>query len=396
MADVLDRSPDAMSPLAWLVGLAVDSDDPARLIAAAGGELRRPLGLVTATGEPLGHAPEDAHGRRALTVAAAAARAPAVPPAGWRVVPITQARALLAVLAVGDDDGGHDDERAQLLQLIATLVREQLTRAALLRGQTAAFVRRLVTPPGLGAERARREGPAVGVAPAGAYRPAVLTWPSGACEGGLAERMDREARALARGALTATVDEHLVLLHPSTGDDPVAWFAQLVDRVRELAPSSGAQAVAADRAVPIEALSREVATLLRLAKLGPRAETSSPVVGAGRYALDRLLWDNVDAREARAFVEDRLGALVAWDGEHGSDLLRVLEAALDFPRHDRAASRCFMHRNTFRHRLRQAIDVLGEDIDDADVRLAVHVALKLRHGLPRAGQPGRRRDQPVP
>jgi purine catabolism regulator len=80
-------------------------------------------------------------------------------------------------------------------------------------------------------------------------------------------------------------------------------------------------------------------------------------------------------------VEDCLGPLIAWDREHGSDLLRVLEAALDFPRHDRAASRCFMHRNTFRHRLRQATELLEDDLSHPDVRLAVHVALKLRHAV---------------
>jgi DNA-binding PucR family transcriptional regulator len=40
-----------------------------------------------------------------------------------------------------------------------------------------------------------------------------------------------------------------------------------------------------------------------------------------------------------------------------------------------------MHRNTFRHRLRQAAEALGDDLDDPDVRIAVHVALKLRKVL---------------
>ncbi|HWT23131.1 MAG TPA: helix-turn-helix domain-containing protein, partial [Solirubrobacteraceae bacterium] len=121
---------------------------------------------------------------------------------------------------------------------------------------------------------------------------------------------------------------------------------------------------------------------LRLCRLGARAGSAAPVMPAGRLALDRLLWDNLAPADARGFVEDRLGPLMAWDREHGSDLLRVLEAALDFPRHDRAASRCFMHRNTFRHRLKQATDVLEADLEDPDVRLALHVALKLRRGLP--------------
>ena len=40
-----------------------------------------------------------------------------------------------------------------------------------------------------------------------------------------------------------------------------------------------------------------------------------------------------------------------------------------------------MHRNTFRHRLRQATEILHEDLGDADRRLALHVALKLQKAL---------------
>ena len=40
-----------------------------------------------------------------------------------------------------------------------------------------------------------------------------------------------------------------------------------------------------------------------------------------------------------------------------------------------------MHRNTFRHRVHQAREVLGDTLEDPDVRLAVHVALKLRRLL---------------
>jgi purine catabolism regulator len=105
------------------------------------------------------------------------------------------------------------------------------------------------------------------------------------------------------------------------------------------------------------------------------------VVPASEYALDHLFRQIVSTAEARSFVEHRLGALIAWDREHGSDLLRVLEAALDVPRHDQAARRCFMHRNTFRHRLRLALDVLGDPLEDPNARLAVHVALKLRAGM---------------
>jgi sugar diacid utilization regulator len=316
-----------------------------------------------------------------------------IPAPGWRVIPIGQADSPLAFLAIGDEGDGNGFG-GRLLELIATLLGEQLTRGALLRAQTTAFVRRLVSEPGTDAERARQEGTALGVALADAYRPAVLTWSSAASRADLAESVDHETRRLAGDSLTATVDGHLVLLCPGdqVASDTIAWLEQLVARVRILAPSSRAQAIAAEETVALGELPAHVAHLLRLCRFGPRAEPAQLVVRAGQYALDRLLWENVAAPEARGFVEDRLGALITWDREHRSDLLRVLEAALDFPRHDHAASRCFMHRNTFRHRLRQATEILGDDIEDPDVRLAVHVALKMRRGVARSATgPGVRR-----
>jgi hypothetical protein len=46
-----------------------------------------------------------------------------------------------------------------------------------------------------------------------------------------------------------------------------------------------------------------------------------------------------------------------------------------------------MHRNTFRHRYNQAAEILGHSLDEPDVRLAVHVALKLLNVLPPAKAP---------
>jgi DNA-binding PucR family transcriptional regulator len=102
------------------------------------------------------------------------------------------------------------------------------------------------------------------------------------------------------------------------------------------------------------------------------------VTRARQHVLEDLLGGSVAPAEARRFVDDLLGTLIAWDHDHHSDLARVLEAALDHPRHDVAAQRCFMHRNTFRHRLQKARDLVGDDLSDPETRLAVHVALKLR------------------
>ena len=150
--------------------------------------------------------------------------------------------------------------------------------------------------------------------------------------------------------------------------------------VRRLSPASGAQAIVARAPAALPALSATVAELESLWRYGRRAD-DEPLLRAEQFALERLLSTVARGREARAFVDDLLGALIEWDADHRGDLVRVLEAALDHPRHDHAAQRCFMHRNTFRHRLRQATEILGRDLGDPDVRLAVHVALKLRRVL---------------
>src|SRR4051812_45222238 len=94
----------AVGPLARLVRVAVESYDAAQLVAAAQRELGRPVALVGAEGEAIGHAPDDVLGRRALAVAAAASRTRATAPPGWCVLAIPQAGPRVAALAVGDRD----------------------------------------------------------------------------------------------------------------------------------------------------------------------------------------------------------------------------------------------------------------------------------------------------
>lgn len=370
-----------LRPLA-LVHLAVDSEDSRRLLAAAGIELGQPLGLVGIGGEALGHAPDNEHGQRALAVAKAAATTGVVAPSGWRVMPIGQLSSCFGFLAVATT-GEEDAASWPLLELLATLLGEQLKRAALLRTQTTAFVQRLVSDAHMSGERARQEASALGLGLAEAYWPALLVWRRAPPQSDLVEAIEPGVRNLVSGSLTATLDNHIVLLHPSGEgtSNPFEWFEQAVRRMRAVAPSARAQAIAAEGAVELGELSAHVASLAYLGDFGPRAEHDQPVVSARQYALDSLLRENVATPDAQSFVRDRLGVLIAWDQQHHTDLLRVLEAALDLPRHDQAASRCFMHRNTFRHRLRQATQVLGDSLEDADVRLAVHVALKMRRAL---------------
>jgi|SRR5215212_197217 len=389
----MDATQDSFSPLTSLVHVAVHSDDPARLVAAAGLLARLPLALVGPHGEPLGYTPEGSEGRRALAIARAAACNHLASAVGWSIVPMRRASSSLGFLAIGVRRGG-DAETQELMDMLPELVAEQLHRVGLLRAHREAFVRRLVSDPRFGPREARHEASDLGLQLTDAYWPAIVTWHATAPPLPVIERLVRDALSHAEGSLAALLRRRIVLLYPvhETGADPAepsAWLVEIAAQARALAPSFPAHAIVGEAAVALAGVSAEVAELDALRRLGPRAESSGPVVSSRAYALERLFGDNLDAAAARRFVDAQLGRLTTWDRERRTDLLSVLEAALDFPRHDRAASKCFMHRNTFRHRLQQVNEVLGTTLDDPDERLGVHVALKL-HRLLAASSPDER------
>src|SRR3954470_317965 len=369
----LARSVDRLGAL---VRLAVEDDDASRLVEAAARELGRPLGLAGLAGEPLAHAPDDSGGRRALAVARAVARRATLSlPPGWRVVTVGPSESRRAVLAAGA--GRRGAPSGALFDPIVALLGDQLLRAGLRRDKTEAFVRRLVSERAVGVQRARAEGSALGLALPDTYWPAVVGWDGHAPGPAELDGLSRAARRLAPGSLAVTVHGRMVLLHPpgAGAPDVLAWVEEVVAVARRGANPRDARAIVADQEVPLHGLRDQVA---RLARLCAHSAATLPVTRARQHALEDLLGDSVASAEARRFVDDLLGTLIAWDHDPRSDLARVLEAALDPPRHDVAAQRCFMHRNTFRHRLQKARDLVGDDLSDPETRLAVHVALKLR------------------
>jgi purine catabolism regulator len=368
-------APELPATVTALVDAALSDDDPARFVEVASRELRAPLGLVEPSGRALGRAPEDAVGERALAVAAAAARSGLVAAPGWWILPVARGGSRLGFAAIGDA------ARHSLLDLVVSLLAEQLQRGKLLRANNAAFLRRLVGEPDLGAPRLRREAGELQLRLADTYLPALLVWRDAVPRPDVIAAVERAAAEGRPGVLAVGVSSGIVLLHPGERPGAPAWFEAVVAAARRLAPAACAQALAADAPVGLGALGRRMSELEQLARLGPRTDSDLPVVSTSRYGLDRLLSQVLAHGESRTFVSEQIGTLIAWDHEHHRDLLIVLEAALDYPTNDQAAHRCYMHRNTFRHRLRLATDVLGHDLDDPDVRLATHVALKLRRRL---------------
>lgn len=380
--DVIDTQDHrSVSELASLVRLAVDSDDPAPLVGAAQVLLADAVALASEKGDALAHAPDDVPGRRAAQIAGAAAVKGLRAPPGWTIVAVScNGAAPLGFLAMHVPEARREAART-LLEVLPPLFAEQLRRRRILGLQRHALLRGVVTGPRREAGEIVREAAELGIALADAYWPALVAARHPRLGAAVEEQAQRAISPLAPAGHVAIVDGCLVLLYPAgSGAEGAStdWAHAAVERVHALAPATRVQAIVADGAVELSRLTTVIAELTTLGTLALRADPDRPVLYRRQYALERLLLTSVDARSARRFVQDQIGTLLAWDREHHSDLVGVVEAALDHPRHDEAARQCFMHRNTFRHRVQQADEVLGEGrLDDPDVRLAVRIALKL-------------------
>ncbi len=105
--------------------------------------------------------------------------------------------------------------------------------------------------------------------------------------------------------------------------------------------------------------------------------------GSGRISLfehlgiDRLLVEH-DATELADFAASLIGALVAYDARHQTDLLGSLEAFLDTRNAALAARSLFVHYNTMKNRLRTIESLIGPFRDDPDRCLGLAIALRVR------------------
>jgi PucR family transcriptional regulator, purine catabolism regulatory protein len=105
--------------------------------------------------------------------------------------------------------------------------------------------------------------------------------------------------------------------------------------------------------------------------------------------VQRLLFQLRDNPELASFYEDLLGKLQAHDERQGAELVNTLEAFFEcHGNHVRTAQRLHLHRNTLLYRLDRAKQVLGADLDDAETRLALQVALKIGRVIGRRGLDG--------
>jgi purine catabolism regulator len=85
-----------------------------------------------------------------------------------------------------------------------------------------------------------------------------------------------------------------------------------------------------------------------------------------------------DSPELEGFCREQLGALMAYDEEHGTELLSTLRA---FFRHhgnmSRTAEALHLHRNSLIYRLERISAIASLDLGQEENRFALQLALRL-------------------
>jgi hypothetical protein len=166
------------------------------------------------------------------------------------------------------------------------------------------------------------------------------------------------------GGLVATVDGRLVALVRA---DEAAVRTADFGTTGLAGPATGVTGLAA-------AYDDASACVRVLEALGRTGSTASPAdLGPYRYLLSRA-----GREEAGVFVTRTLAPLLAHDEDRGTDLVRTAEVFLRHGRHKTpAAEELTIHPNTLYQRLDRITALLGEDWQEGDRALDVHLALRI-------------------
>jgi purine catabolism regulator len=198
---------------------------------------------------------------------------------------------------------------------------------------------------------------------------------------------------IAPGALLREQQETLAIALPRTTVPTTEDALELAERLRERLGT-----LLGDTRVTI-GLGRHHPGIAGLAASYREAEQALAIgralLGGGRcvhfehLGVQRLLFQLRDNPELASFYDDLLGKLQAHDERQGAELVNTLEAFFEcHGNHVRTAQRLHLHRNTLLYRLERARTVLTVDLDDAETRLALQVALKIGRVLGRRGTDG--------
>lgn len=154
------------------------------------------------------------------------------------------------------------------------------------------------------------------------------------------------------------------------------WLAQACEQTQR---RRGSCPTGVSRPVQeIEQIPAAVEQACAACRLGQRIRGAAPPYHYAELGLYRLLGQLSDRGEVKRFQQELLGQLVAYDEEHGTELLITLEAYFNHHGNiSETAEALYVHRNTLSYRLQRVTEITGLQLSDPEARLNLQVALKI-------------------
>ncbi|MBE2196480.1 MAG: helix-turn-helix domain-containing protein [Anaerolinea sp.] len=186
-------------------------------------------------------------------------------------------------------------------------------------------------------------------------------------------------------ALTQFYDNEVRIFLKSPETDPLQSARRIGAEIMETAQRENKQARVA---VGIGSLAPKVwewrtsyRAAANAADIARKLQAESPLY-SGDIDIYTLLTRSEFRDDLRALRDKTIGSLLKYDEKQRADLLQTLEAFFEcHGNHNQTAAMLSVHRNTLFYRMNRIQEITGLDLDQPDVRLAVHLSLKIHRLL---------------
>lgn len=183
-----------------------------------------------------------------------------------------------------------------------------------------------------------------------------------------------------------TFRECVVLFYPIEDPQQTQRLKRLTEEMRERLAArltSGEVCCGVGRpAKDMDNLGSSLREAYDAANLCVRLKSETHATYFGDFSLYSLLTALQNPTELQRFCNTWLADLITYDDQQHSDLLLTLRVYFDNNGNTARTAACLnIHRNTLAYRLNRIAEITRLDLDDADVRLNLQLALKARQVL---------------
>jgi purine catabolism regulator len=186
-------------------------------------------------------------------------------------------------------------------------------------------------------------------------------------------------------ALVWQRDNHVVIFHAASLEDPIDSSIMLADAIRAEARRQQPQHRVAiglgQKAHHINQWRDSYQDAQQALDLSKRLETDEPLY-IGDLGVYQLILRLDDRETLMTFSNSMLGPLLDYDERNRADLIKTLEAF--FACHgnlSKTAEKLIVHRNTLLYRMNRIGEIADMDLNRPETRLGVHLALVIRQLL---------------